>query len=219
MHEEYISKHLEKTPVSLEEAEMIIASLRSEIARLQIRIDYDAKTGLLSSDSFNEFSKYLHATKEHFDTLDEHQKAQEPLHIIVVIDLNNLKVINESRGYAAGDLAIKSAAYSLNSVIREEDKLFRINTAGDEFIGIIKLSNNMQQHNSFAKEITDRMRKTVSEDSEGTLSVAVGYSILEYSVDLEDAQVNAENQMKADKAKQKKNKNKDESEYMLNIFF
>ncbi|HSE98216.1 MAG TPA: GGDEF domain-containing protein, partial [Blastocatellia bacterium] len=51
---------------------------------------------------------------------------------VVVIDIDNLKPINDRLGHTAGDAAIREVARCLRSVIRADDLLFR--WGGDEFL-------------------------------------------------------------------------------------
>lgn len=54
---------------------------------------------------------------------------------IAVLDLNNLKPLNDSHGHAAGDAALKIVARALRTHFRVTDPLFRI--GGDEFVVIM----------------------------------------------------------------------------------
>jgi diguanylate cyclase len=51
---------------------------------------------------------------------------------VAVIDIDNLKPINDVYGHAAGDAAIREVARCLRSVVRADDMLFR--WGGDEFL-------------------------------------------------------------------------------------
>lgn len=51
---------------------------------------------------------------------------------VVVLDIDNLKPINDSLGHAAGDEAIREVARTVRSIIRADDLLFR--WGGDEFL-------------------------------------------------------------------------------------
>ena len=55
---------------------------------------------------------------------------------LLVLDLNDLKRINDHDGHAAGDLALQRAANFLRSRLREHDVCCR--TGGDEFIVILR---------------------------------------------------------------------------------
>jgi diguanylate cyclase (GGDEF)-like protein len=50
---------------------------------------------------------------------------------VIIVDLDNLKVVNDTYGHAAGDELIRKTARCLRSVVRESDTLARI--GGDEF--------------------------------------------------------------------------------------
>lgn len=54
---------------------------------------------------------------------------------VAIIDLDNLKRINDSLGHAAGDLAIRQVASAVRSVLRADDLVFR--WGGDEFLVIL----------------------------------------------------------------------------------
>jgi len=51
---------------------------------------------------------------------------------VAVIDIDNLKPINDTLGHSAGDKAIRSVARAMRSLIRADDMLFR--WGGDEFL-------------------------------------------------------------------------------------
>src|SRR4029077_20861346 len=51
---------------------------------------------------------------------------------VAVIDVDNLKTINDSLGHHVGDKAIRAVASAVRSLIRADDMLFR--WGGDEFL-------------------------------------------------------------------------------------
>lgn len=55
--------------------------------------------------------------------------------VLLMIDLDNLKKINDERGHAAGDDAIRAAANAMRAIMRADDLLFR--WGGDEFLAVI----------------------------------------------------------------------------------
>ena len=57
---------------------------------------------------------------------------------VVVIDLDGLKTLNDTRGHAAGDGALASLAARMRSALRDTDQLFRI--GGDEFVALLPLA-------------------------------------------------------------------------------
>ena len=56
--------------------------------------------------------------------------------VVVVVDLDDLKPLNDTYGHAAGDAALQSLADALRSCLEGEDLLFR--WGGDEFVLILR---------------------------------------------------------------------------------
>lgn len=54
---------------------------------------------------------------------------------VALVDIDNLKVINDTAGHAAGDRAIRAVATALRSLVRSDDLLFR--WGGDEFLVVL----------------------------------------------------------------------------------
>jgi diguanylate cyclase (GGDEF)-like protein len=53
----------------------------------------------------------------------------------VVVDVDNLKRVNDAFGHAAGDATLRATAKAIRSVIRPDDMLFR--WGGDEFLVLL----------------------------------------------------------------------------------
>lgn len=79
---------------------------------------HDAMTGLYNRAYFEEEMQRLDNTRDN------------PVGIII-IDMDGLKVINDTQGHATGDFLIKSAAQVIQSCFRKNDMVARI--GGDEF--------------------------------------------------------------------------------------
>lgn len=77
-------------------------------------------------------------------------RSNEPLSI-VMLDLDNLKSVNDDHGHAAGDRLLRASAAGWNHAIRETDFLARL--GGDEF-GVL-LPNCTE---AAAEEVLERMR-------------------------------------------------------------
>ncbi len=75
---------------------------------------------------------------------------------VVSIDLDGLKVINDSQGHAKGDELIKSAADALFEACRETDVVARL--GGDEF-GILALDCNRESANQLVLRIEETFAK------------------------------------------------------------
>lgn len=59
--------------------------------------------------------------------------------VIVALDVNGLKMINDSKGHAAGDELIKNATAIMLDAYSKYGKIYR--TGGDEFIAILSCNN------------------------------------------------------------------------------
>lgn len=110
---------------------------------------HDALTGL-----FNRF--YLDTEIDRIKT-----SRLRPVSFIL-IDLNDLKVVNDRRGHAAGDLCIKNAATLLKQIFRPEDMVARI--GGDEFLVMLpavdeetcaQMLSQLQEHVARFNQKTD----------------------------------------------------------------
>ena len=91
---------------------------------------------------------------------------------IIMLDLNNLKTINDVKGHAVGDELIKSLASCLISVFGKVGKIYRI--GGDEFVILIlnkSESDIVGYLDSFAAEVDSQSNAELSGNS-----VAIGYS-------------------------------------------
>lgn len=65
------------------------------------------------------------------------QKNKENNLLIIMIDLNNFKEINDTYGHLIGDSLLKEAAHQLSKKFRKDDLIVRY--GGDEFIVVINL--------------------------------------------------------------------------------
>ena len=75
---------------------------------------------------------------------------------IVSIDMDNLKVINDSYGHASGDVALKALADVLSDIIDEGECAARI--GGDEFSAIISIKDS-----NSTEQFKERLQKGIDE--------------------------------------------------------
>lgn len=64
------------------------------------------------------------------------RRAGYPLSVLT-IDLDGLKVLNDTAGHSAGDAALADLARTVSQALRRSDQLFRV--GGDEFVAIMPL--------------------------------------------------------------------------------
>ena len=83
---------------------------------------------------------------------------------IVIIDLDELKAVNDSRGHHAGDELIRAAASALEKAVRDNDFIARI--GGDEF-GIIAAGEQVIDN----EKLIERIREACNA---GGISASIG---------------------------------------------
>lgn len=83
----------------------------------------DANTGIGNATAFKQKMEELEQTKSRYQYI-----------AIVQFDVNNLKVINDTKGHEAGDLLIKTAAQIIEASFGPIGNCYR--TGGDEFVAI-----------------------------------------------------------------------------------
>jgi predicted signal transduction protein with EAL and GGDEF domain len=95
--------------------ERIRRDLERANAKLEVVAQFDPLTEALNRHAF------------HAMGLSGSERGSQPVSrgCVAVVDMDNLKAINDSLGHAAGDLALRVVAKGIRSVIRADDLLFR----------------------------------------------------------------------------------------------
>jgi diguanylate cyclase (GGDEF)-like protein len=123
------------------------------------RADHDALTDLYNRRRLTgELERLLaHATRY------QHSGA------LLMLDLDNFKLVNDSYGHAAGDRVLKSVAKGLAERVRETDVVARL--GGDEFAVLLPEANLAQ-----AVGLAENLRDLIHE-AQPELPMAIGVSI------------------------------------------
>lgn len=127
----------------------------------------DYLTNLKSRNAFNIDLENLEASKKH-----------EGIGFYV-IDLNNLKKVNDTFGHEAGDIYLQTAARSFSEAAGEHISLYRI--GGDEFV-LISVNDTEEK----MARLTDEMIACFDRNKpqwEVPLSFAVGYALYDPALD------------------------------------
>ncbi len=197
MNEEFSNYEVEVD--SLDDARLVISALLAEQQRLKERLYRDKKTGLFSEEFLNDVVvEKLDESLAYFQSLNRQQQLLSTRNLVLLIDMNGLKQINETNGYDAGDQALISLARALEKTVRDEDYLVRMNKGGDEFIIVAKTKNYASEGAELA--ITDRIKKLIMDESNGSISASIGCSWLEDNSSFVETRQKAEKAMKADKS-------------------
>ncbi len=112
----------------------------------------DPLTGLYNKSSIEHFIK---------ETLKEDRRSNEEYHALMIVDIDNFKLVNDNLGHLFGDALLAQLADKLKSIFRSDDLIGRI--GGDEFFVFLKKCNNDDIIASKAREICAEFLKTFEE--------------------------------------------------------
>jgi diguanylate cyclase (GGDEF)-like protein len=93
---------------------------------------------------------------------------------VAVLDIDNLKPINDTWGHTAGDKAIRAVARAMRSLIRADDMLFR--WGGDEFL-VLMFKLPEEEASRRLKKINDILEENCQKWTGMPVSVAVSYGV------------------------------------------
>ena len=135
----------------------------------------DALTGLFNRQAYYAF------TKSHYKDITG----------FISIDMNGLKVINDSQGHLAGDNALITLADCFRKATRNKQLVYRI--GGDEFVIICRRTSEYE-----LIQIVNAIKDNVSNTG---YSCAIGYCYSSRLRDVDDMIKESDDMMYADKAK------------------
>lgn len=135
--------------MKLEHAEIRLADQEKRIGLLEEQATHDALTDLLNRRGFfDAFNKEMDRTR----------RGHSEGGLLIMIDLDNFKVINDTYGHQAGDAALRMVAKTLMGNSRVMDSCARL--GGDEFVlllantqrdkALVRAQNLIKQLNSLS---------------------------------------------------------------------
>lgn len=129
----------------------------------------DSLTGLKNKNSFS------------VDFHNIENQGRQERYSIIVVDLNGLKTINDTRGHHIGDKYIQdSAAILKESIFSRNHVVYRI--GGDEF-AIIMQDASYSDIDTLVANIEENTKKANEKGGSIKISMAVGHAMFERSVD------------------------------------
>ncbi len=138
-----------------------------ELARqLEHRATHDDLTGLYNR---REFEIRLQAA------IDQVQKTGCPS-VLMFLDLDQFKIVNDTCGHIAGDLLLKRVARVLNDNIRGSDWLARL--GGDEF-GVLLEDCNIDDARLRAEKLNEAVKNFRFKQDQKVFDVAVSLGVVE----------------------------------------
>lgn len=168
----------------------LVHNLRSRQMELKEMATQDHLTGLKNRHFFDMYMSH---------EMEKVKRGVENM-VILMIDVNNFKVINDTCGHVAGDQVLKDCATILSKSVRSSDVLFRF--GGDEFL--IVMSNAGQSESEILRQrITDNLKEWNSRQRgyDVRISLSIGYALLTESSDLDEVIGQADLMMYEEKQK------------------
>jgi len=127
----------------VEKANKIITDLSSQVRRLEQKSNIDSLTKVFNRRALN---TYLHKICN---------EATSEYHIhMLMLDLDDFKLINDTYGHVAGDKILIFISNILKQTLREGDKIFRY--GGEEFIIILNRTDDI-----FCAKIANRILELI----------------------------------------------------------
>lgn len=157
--------YLDKLPAVLERA-YIYAELNRERSRLQYLASYDVLTGLPNRGEFHIRASQALSRAERFG---DHCA-------LLLVDLDNFKMVNDSFGHTAGDRLLQAFAQRLLKLVRHEDICCRF--GGDEFLVFQEGQDSIDGARHIAKRISDMLEQSFSVGSQDVVvNASIGISL------------------------------------------
>jgi diguanylate cyclase (GGDEF)-like protein/PAS domain S-box-containing protein len=124
-------------------------ALRKSYGRLAYLATHDPLTNLANRTLFEEcLARAIEKTQEGPASL-----------ALLMIDLDDFKIVNDTFGHAAGDEVLKEVARRMRSAVRKGDTVCRL--AGDEFIVILEQINTEPEAHLVAEKLQQEIVKPI----------------------------------------------------------
>jgi len=149
---------------------LVVARLFNELQRLS---RHDALTGLLNRRAMEEM---LNAQ------LKRSERTQEPF-VVMMLDLDYFKRINDRHGHPVGDLALKHVATLLQTAMRASDSLGRF--GGEEFVLLLP-NTTMAQGAAVAEKIRELLDRSPLEIEATRIPLSASIGVAQWRENAED---------------------------------
>ncbi|NLZ67916.1 MAG: GGDEF domain-containing protein, partial [Spirochaetales bacterium] len=164
---------------------LAIIVLVKDIIRIFIKEQKKANTKEILYDIYSTDNLSKGFTRNYFDTRLANKTLKLENHTLVLfIDIDNMKIINDTKGHAVGDELIATVGKAINTLFFDSlNKPLFVRYGGDEFLLII---NDKNSKINDVNSIIDRLQDTYSMLSKGLYSITIGYAYTQKGVSLSD---------------------------------
>jgi diguanylate cyclase (GGDEF)-like protein len=156
----------------------LVSSMRRAVRRAEAHLHFlahvDPVTTLPNRHEFNERLEFALARAERHETAVG----------LLLLDLDNFKVVNDTLGHDSGDVLLKLVADKLVQTLRSSDVICRI--GGDEFVVIVEPTDDAAEVDGVARKILAALAAPFEVDGHQLhMSASIGVSL--YPRDARDA--------------------------------
>lgn len=135
-------------------------SLKEETGFLRHQATTDAMTGLFNKRQFEEDFPAL---------VDLALTRKRPL-CLLMLDMDRFKQLNDTKGHAEGDRALKDLAQSIRERTRSTERAYRV--GGDEFI-VLSVGTSLDDAITISERISDDYAKRKADDNPTSISFGI----------------------------------------------
>jgi len=134
--------------------------------------------------------------------LNRLQKGRQFPVSIIMLDIDDLKIINDTYGHAQGDILLQTVANLIKEVLRSEEVFARI--GGDEF-SILLPHTDADAAQQVIARIKDQLNKRASQTGEKRIEISIGLGVATHKDNISNALRQADANMYANKNVKKEN--------------
>jgi len=169
-----LMKNNDEFNIVVSEINGMLDDLESVQKDIEYNANHDALTGLPNRRLLSELMKHsLHQSERN-----------EKMLAVMFLDLDNFKMINDTKGHDVGDEILKEVANRLTRVLRKSDILARI--GGDEYVVLLENFDKIDEIKMIAEKILNSFHEVICiDENDFFLTSSIGISI--YPVDGFDA--------------------------------
>ncbi len=157
----YVQARLLSTLISSERHER---AMRGELSKERHLSQVDELTGIYN----------LRGWKNFLEVEDQRCHRYKTAASVIMLDVDDLKLVNDSKGHSAGDKLLKKTANCLNSSVRPFDVACRI--GGDEF-AVLVVESSVQLTADLVKRIREKLDKARINASIGCATLSSGMTL------------------------------------------
>lgn len=157
---------------------------------------HDALTGLMNRRGFE------NSSREYYTLSRQRRESM----VVVSIDMDNLKVVNDEFGHMQGDIALQTIGKAIEHAARNDDICARV--GGDEY-AVAGIGYTKEDVEAFLRSFHEYLRNFNEESGLSYLvGASCGYCIIsdEHNISLEAAIVESDNNLYENKREKKANK-------------